>query len=264
MSRLSQVQYDLRHLDELSRRGIGFSRIHPVVQLIITLIFIIIAVSYDAGEITGLLPLILFPSTLFIVNEIPLKPILIRLAFGFPFIIGVGILNPIFDRQQILIGTMTLARGWLTFFSIVIKGVLTISAALLLLSSCGLPKLAKSLRILKVPKLIVLQLLLTYRYLTVLLEEVARTLTAYALRAPGQKGIGYKAWGSLAGQLLVRTFDRAERIYQAMRLRGFEGDFPDEPMDGIKPSDIFYGLFWTFYFLLARWINIPQFLGGLL
>lgn len=264
MSKISQISYDLKHLDELARRGIGFSKIHPVAQLIVTLIFITVTVSFNAGEITGLLPLILFPSILFIVNDIPLKPLVIRLVLGLPFIIGIGILNPLLDRHPILIGTMTLSRGWLTFISILIKGVLTILAALLLLSNCGLPKLAKSLRILKVPKLFVLQLLLTYRYLTVLMEEVARTLTAYTLRAPGQKGIGYKAWGSLTGQLLLRSFDKAERLYQAMQLRGFEGDFPDAPIGRMKSGDIFYSLFWISYFLLARGVNIPEFLGGLL
>ena len=264
MPNLSETNYNLRLLDELSKRGVGLSRIHPLTQLATTFAFLIIVVSFDAREITGLLPLVLFPSILFIVNEIPLKPILLRLAFALPFVLGIGILNPLFDRQPIIIGTLTLARGWFTFLSIFMKGILTILAALLLLSSCGLPNLAKSLRILKVPKFLVLQLLLTYRYITVLMEEVFRILTAYALRAPGQKGVGYKAWGSLLGQLLLRTFDRAERIYQAMRLRGFDGDYSDKPIGRIKPGDIFYGLFWISYFLLARWMNIPEFLGGLL
>jgi cobalt/nickel transport system permease protein len=32
--------------------------------------------------------------------------------------------------------------------------------------------------------------------------------------------------GALAGSLLLRTAERAERIYAAMRARGFEGSFP--------------------------------------
>lgn len=262
MSNLLKTQYSLRIFDDFSRRGAGLSRLHPIVQITTTLIYLIVVVSFDATEISGLLPFILYPAILMIINEVPIKLIFSRLVPALPFILLIGILNPLFDKQPVNVGTFIFARGWLTFISIVVKGILTISSTLLLITSCSLAKLAKSLRVLKVPKFLVLQLLLTIRYLTVLLEEAARTITAYTLRAPERKGIIYKAWGSLLGQLFIRTFDRAERIYQAMCLRGFNGDYPDEPMKRIKLSEIIYGLAWTTYFLFARLINIPQLLGG--
>ena len=48
---------------------------------------------------------------------------------------------------------------------------------------------------------------------------------AYSLRAPGQKGIHFRVWGSLVGMLLLRSMDRSETVYQSMTLRGFQGDF---------------------------------------
>ena len=56
--------------------------------------------------------------------------------------------------------------------------------------------------------------------------EGIRIATAYALRAPGQKGIQFRAWGSLLGQLLLRSIDRAQLVYESMQLRGFAGSFP--------------------------------------
>ena len=44
-------------------------------------------------------------------------------------------------------------------------------------------------------------------------------MTAYALRAPGEKGIHFRAWGSLLGQLLLRSVDRAQLVYESMLLR---------------------------------------------
>lgn len=114
-----------------------------------------------------------------------------------------------------------------------------------------------------VPKAFVLQLLLTYRYISVLIEEVYRMQRAYALRAPGQRGIHYKAWGSFAGQLLLRTFDRAQRVYQAMNLRGFQGEYHSGKLQGFTGGDLTYVLLWSLFFILGRIYNIPLLLGAL-
>lgn len=62
----------------------------------------------------------------------------------------------------------------------------------------------------------VVVLLLTYRYLILLLQEGSRMSAAYALRAPYSKGIAFNAWGTLVGQLLLRSIDRAQTVYESM------------------------------------------------
>ena len=42
----------------------------------------------------------------------------------------------------------------------------------------------------------------------------------------GQKGIHISVWGSFLGQLLLRSMDRAQALYESMELRGFCGEFP--------------------------------------
>ena len=69
------------------------------------------------------------------------------------------------------------------------------------------------------------QLLLSYRYLTLLLEQADTIAQAYALRAPKQKGEHFKVWGSLAGQLLLRSIDSANNLYDSMLLRGYQGEY---------------------------------------
>ena len=76
------------------------------------------------------------------------------------------------------------------------------------------------------PRVLTTTILLIYRYIVLLLQEGIRIATAYALRAPGQKGIQFRAWGSLLGQLLLRSIDRAQLVYESMQLRGFAGAFP--------------------------------------
>ena len=57
-------------------------------------------------------------------------------------------------------------------------------------------------------------------------KETDKTLFAYSLRAPGQKGISIKTWGTLVGSMMLRSIDRAMNVYQSMMLRGFKGVMP--------------------------------------
>lgn len=264
MSDIIHSIYDLRQMDELSRMDSAIHRLHPLVKLLATISYLIIIVSYNKYEISALLPLVIYPVLLMTIADIPVKPIFKKMLIIEPLIIGIGILNPIFTHQRIVYMGVEFSIGWLTFLSIFIKGGFTVLAALILISTTSMEQIARALRILRVPKLFVLQLMLTYRYISVLMEEVLRTWRAYSLRAPKQKGVHRSVWGSLLGQLLLRTFDRAERIYDAMRLRGFNGDYNTGIINRFRLHDFIYLVSWVVFFSLARVYNIPEILGLLL
>ena len=80
-----------------------------------------------------------------------------------------------------------------------------------------------------------MQMAMTYRYLSVLLEEAGQMALAYRLRSNGERSIRMRDMGSFLGQLLLRSFDRAERVYTAMTCRGFSGRYREHkrPM-GLK------------------------------
>lgn len=181
-----------------------------------------------------------------------------------PFIIGIGILNPLFDHHTMVLGGFVISRGWVTFLSIFIKCGLTVTVSILLIATTGMDKLAVALRMIKIPKIFVLQILLTYRYISVLIEEVSRMMRAYSLRAPGQKGIHRSVWGSFSGQLILRTFDRANRVYQSMNLRGFTGEYNTGDISKICFKDFAYFAGWSLFFIIARIYNIPMLIGSLL
>ncbi|GAA6410214.1 ABC transporter ATP-binding protein [Blautia hominis] len=108
--------------------------------------------------------------------------------------------------------------------TLMMKGVFTVLASYLLIATTSIEKLCYVFRLLHIPKILVTQILLTYRYITVLLGEVNRITQAYSLRAPKQKGVHFKVWGSLSGQLLLRSMDRATMVYESMTLRGYNGE----------------------------------------
>jgi len=78
-----------------------------------------------------------------------------------------------------------------------------------------------------VPGLLVQLALLSYRYLFVLAEELSRLRVALRVRAFRSRvsAHSYRTIGHVAGALLVRGYERAERVGQAMRCRGFAGRF---------------------------------------
>lgn len=250
MSKIVDSIYNIRLVDDLARKNTSIHRLHPVSKLLTTIIYLIVVVSFNRYEISGLLPFVFYPMVLILLAELPFVPIFKRLLMVEPLIIGIGILNPLFDP-----------RGWIAFASIMIKSGLAVTACLVLVSTTSLDRIAQALRTLKVPSIFVLQLLLTFRYISVLIEELARMLRAYALRAPQQKGVRLKDCGSFTGQLLLRTFDRAQRVYDSMKLRGFNGEYHSYSKSKITWKDILYIIAWSLFFITARVYDIPAFLG---
>ncbi len=253
----------MRHLDDLAQKESTIHKIHPLAKLLTTLVYLLTIVSFGRYEIGGLFPYVFYPIMIFTFSELPVTPILKRVLIVEPLIIGIGILNPLFDHYTVVFGGIAISRGWLTFLSIFIKCGLTIVVSLLLIATTGMDKLASALRMLKIPKIFVLQLLLTYRYISVLLEEVYKMQRAYSLRAPEHKGIHRQVWGSFAGRLILRTFDRAQCIYQSMNLRGFNGEYNTGTVPNIALKDVVYMAGWSLFFVIARIFNIPNLLGTL-
>ncbi|MFZ5944061.1 MAG: cobalt ECF transporter T component CbiQ [Bacillota bacterium] len=261
---ITNKTFDMRLLDELACKKTVVHSIHPLVKFLTTVIYLIVVISFDRYEIIGLLPLILFPVVLITLAELPLRPILKRMMLATPFVVGIGILNPVFDHQVFVVGGLILSRGWFTFISIFLKSILTVSAALILIATTGMDKLASALRMVKIPRLFILQLLLTYRYISVLMEEASQIWMAYSIRAPQQKGINRSVWGPLIGQLILRTFERAQRVYQAMCLRGFTGEYNTGGHVRLRFGDIAYLVSWSLFFAATRIYNFPMLIGSLL
>jgi cobalt/nickel transport system permease protein len=118
---------------------------------------------------------------------------------------------------------------------------LTILLVMLALLAAGpLDATLKAARSLRVPGLLVQLALLTYRYIFVLAAELTRLRTALRVRGFRNRATrhGYRTVGNLAGVLLVRGFERAERVGHAMRCRGFDGRFRTLTEFRTRASDV--------------------------
>lgn len=264
MAGIASSWNNLKLLDELSGQKTVIHGIHPLAKVCTTFFFLVTVVSFDKYEITGFLPFFLYPVVVISLGDLPAKALIKRVLIAIPFALGVGIFNPIFDHSPMQVwGIVTVSGGWVSFTSILIRFSLTVLGALLLVATSGMGKIAAVLVQLRVPKIFVMQILFMYRYISVLMEEVSRVLRAHALRSLEDKGIRFPVWGSLLGQLFLRTIDRAERIYQAMLCRGFTGAFPIVGQERFVLKDGIYMIGWGIFFLCARVYNIPEMIGTL-
>ena len=120
------------------------------------------------------------------------------------------------------------------------KALTILTAMLSLLAAGPLETTLKAACSLRVPALLVHLALMTYRYVFLLADELQRMRIGLRVRGFRNRATGrsYRLVGNLAGVLLVRGFERAERVGQAMRCRGFDGVFHTLTVFRTRPADV--------------------------
>lgn len=262
MAGIAEALRELRALDTLATRDTPLARRDPRAKLLLTLAFVLTVLSFDRYRVGALLPLALFPAALAATGQIPGRLLWRALCFALPFALMVGLANPWFDRAPMLWwGSVPISAGWVSFASIGLRSGLCISAAVVLLGGTGMPALCAAMARLGVPRVFTTQLLLLHRYLFVLGEEAQRLRTAYRLRAVNRRRLPLATYASLAGQLLLRAHDRAQRVHQAMLSRGFDGELRLARQWHWARADTAFVALWCGYFVLARVVDLPLALG---
>lgn len=273
MDRLHRAIKNVHRLDDLAARDTALTRLSPLPKLLAVLVYLCVTLSFPKYALTGLLGMALWPILLYEIDDLSIVETLRQCWAVVALLVVVGVANLFFDRAPMLsVGPVVLSGGAVTLLVLVVKGVLCFLAVYLLIATTGMERVCAALRQLHVPRVLVTTILLTYRYIVLLLQEGNRISTAYALRAPGQKGIHFRAWGSLLGQLLLRSIDRAQLVYESMMIRGYGYDAPTpegdargkRPLAGnARPYGILFLAATVLYCILFRTFPIFELLGEL-
>lgn len=264
MNKMQKALAELSEMDELAAMRSPVHRLHPGAKLITTIAYIMITLSFGKYDLPGLVPMVLWPAMMFSLSGVKVRTCFYKLRIVLPLVMAVGLFNPFFDRQTILtIGNIAISGGVISMITLMLKGVFSLMASFLLMATTKIDSLCAALRKLHVPAILVSLLQLTYRYVGVMTEELAVMTDAYHLRAPGQKGIHISAWGSFLGQLLLRSMDRAQELYSSMILRGYHEHFHYADIELFRGRDALYMLVSILLFVLLRYGNISQLVGGL-
>ncbi len=258
MPSLEEGIYDLGRLDRLAYLDTAVHRIDPRAKVITTLVFIVCVVSFGKYEVLPMVPFVLYPVVLATEGDLPLGFLLRKIVTVAPFAVLVGIFNPLLDREVIAyLGGVGISGGWISFSSILLRFFLTTIAALVLIATTSFSGVCVGLGKLGLPDVLVTQLLLLYRYIFVLGEETMRMARARALRSFKGHGMGLAVYGQILGHLLLRTYARATRVYQAMLARGFDGRVRILRELHFTMRDAAFVFGWSALFLAFRLYNVP-------
>jgi cobalt/nickel transport system permease protein len=125
--------------------------------------------------------------------------------------------------------------------AVLMKGFAAILLLTLLTATTRFHHLLWGLHRLRAPEVLSVVAGLAYRYLFVLLDEWGRTQRARACRSPaGLRMNRFSLYAKQIGLVFVRGWERAERVHNAMMLRGFQGRMPVTPVRQFSLAD---GLF---------------------
>ncbi len=263
MTRGHSLGTSVAHLDEYASEETPIGRIDPRAKLITTIAFLVAVASFGRYQVLSLVPLALYPIALIALGDVPPGSLLWRLVLVSPFALLIGAFNPLLDHTPLgTLGPFHVTGGWASFASIMLRFVLSVSAALLLVATTGFDAVCAALARLGVPRILVVQLLFMHRYLFVLVEEVSRTSRAFALRSPDGSRPSMRVAGTLLGQILLRTLARAQRVHSAMICRGFDGEVRLRRELRWRAADTAFVACWSAYFLLARSHDLTRLLGS--
>lgn len=260
------------HADAFDRFHEAESRLHrldPRVKVVITVLFILSNALLPDGAWAafGLSWIVLLWAN--VLSSLGVDFTFKRSFVALPFALAAisAIFSPLgHPLAEWTLGSLKLIPtdvGLIKFASILLRSWLSVQAAILLVATTRFPDMIHAFEHLHVPAVLTTIVSFLYRYLFVLSDEVIRLLRARQSRSAtvaGHKSGRNVIWrakvtGNMAGQLFLRSYERSDRIYNAMLARGYTGQLRTLHPHIMKSSD------WSFATLSVAIILLLQLTG---
>lgn len=160
--------------------------------------------------------------------RVPALVVLRRSVVEAPFVVFALLLPFIATGEQVeLAGVSVSQSGLLGAWNLLAKGTLGVVAAIVLAATTTSRDLLAGLDRLHLPRQLVAILGFMLRYASVVTGDLRRMRVARASRCfPGGRLRHLRAEAAGVGSLFVRSYERGERVHQAMLARGFTGRMP--------------------------------------
>jgi cobalt/nickel transport system permease protein len=203
-------------------------RLDPRGKIVVAALFaVLVAVSKSyPATLAGLALALLWLA----LARLPVKQVIVRLLVVNSFIFFLWIVLPFTYPGDPAFhwGPLAATRQGLLFTGLItLKSNAIIIGLIALIATVPVVTLGQAMHNLRLPDKLCHLLLFTYRYLYVFEEEFHRLVQAMKIRGfrPRTNLHTYRSYAYLAAILLVRSYDRADRVFQAMLCRGFHGVF---------------------------------------
>jgi len=214
--------------EELSEGKSFIHLLDPRVKIAITAFFSFTVAMVESFQ--TLIPAIFFSFILIFLSALKWKLVFRRVLPVYGFIVLIWIFLPFTISGNELFGVGRLhasKEGIIQAFRITIKFSGILFVVISLIATTKVSALFHALNHFRVPKKLIHLTLFCYRYIHVLQREYLRLLNAMKIRgfSPRTSIHTYRSYAYLVGMLLVKSYDRSERVYKAMLCRGFRGTF---------------------------------------
>ena len=175
---------EIYSLEQLSNKNTVIHKIHPMIKIIVTIVYIVCLLMKDRYDLFGLAVFLFYPIIVMALAEIPYKMIFKRTLVTLPFVFFAGIGSLIFDREEVVLASgVVVTTGVLAFFVLHVRTILSVSAVLLLVSTTKFSDLTKQLGRMHVPIFMIHLMEMIYRYISVLVDEEAGKSTIEGLKS---------------------------------------------------------------------------------
>ena len=227
-------------------------RLDPRTKILASVAFVLLVVITPPARWQGYALCFILVASLALLSRLPLTFIVKRSLVIAPFVLVIALFVPFFKpaspgdtvfTSKIWLWNLSVTKsGLLTLFGVVTKAWLSVLSTILLSSTTRFSELLKGLDKLGVPKVMVMTLSFSYRYLFVIVDELTRMRRARDSRNFG----GRWRWqmrtiGNIVGTLFIRSFERSERVYQAMAARGYDGEIVTLSHLRLQSIDLYFG-----------------------
>jgi cobalt/nickel transport system permease protein len=230
-------------------------RLDSRVKVVVTLLLIVSVVLIPDGRWVAFAAAQVLLIALAVLARIGLGRFVRRSAVALPFALAaltVAFATPgeiVWEREFLGYPFVVTGAGLVRFASIVVRSLLSVQGAVLLAGTTKFPRILLALRWLRVPSVLVAVAGFLYRYLFVLADEAQRMMRARDARSGSPSGRGGRSvlWrahvtGGMAGSLFIRSYERSERIYDAMVARGYDGEVRALEQPALTRADLTAGI----------------------
>ena len=171
---------------------------------------------------------LLFAVLLLLISRLPLKFVFDRVKVVFLFVLPILIIMSLTVKGSELAsiyGVSVTYEGVRYGSLIVTRATAAVTLLLTMLGTMRFDTTIKALHMLKVPGSLVQMLMFTYRYIFVLWDEFSRMWRAMSCRGFTLRANRYalSMLGNVVGMLIVKSYERADRVYKAMISKGYRG-----------------------------------------
>ena len=208
----------------------------PQVKVAAAIVFVFIVALTPREALWSFVVYATAIATVGVISRIRARFVFVRMLGILPFIAFAIVLPFIASGAQIDVGGLSLSReGLWAAWNVLAKAGIGAATSILLAATTEVPDILSGLQKLKVPSLLTSIAGFMIRYLELIVEEIGRIRVAMTSRGYDPRWLWQaRPIAASAGAMFIRSYERGERVFDAMLARGYTGEMPD--LRGRSPS----------------------------